>query len=170
MAGWTDGRMASAFFGSLMLLTGAVLFIVGIQERHDSRVLGARGVVVDAPVVDTAAAPQVRQVGGAFSAHYGQKVTFHFEDEHGRPRTTTMKVSTKAYTVGETVRLLYDAGAPKDVYLFDSCNGWFSCDRGWVASIAVGSLMWLVTAAIVLTELPRPTAMPPRRRTLARSI
>ena len=100
-----------------MLATGAVLFIVGFQQRHDSRALRARGVVADATVVDTAATPQVQQVGGVFSAHYGQKVTFHFKDEQGRPRSTTMRFSTKGYTVGETVRLLYDPGAPKDVYL-----------------------------------------------------
>lgn len=170
MAAWTDGRVPSAFVGSLAFAAGAVLFVVGFQQRHDSQTLRPGGVVAEATVVNTAATPQVHQVGGVFSTHYGQKVTFHFEDEQGRPRSTTMRFSTKGYTVGETVRLLYDPGAPKDVYLFDSCNGWFSCDRGWVASIAVGSLMWLVAAAVVLTELPRPRATPPRRKTPARSI
>jgi len=164
VVGSTDGRVASPFVAILMLGTGAVLFIVGFEQRHDSRALRARGVVVDATVVDTGASPQVQQVGGVFSTYYGQKVTFHFEGEQGRPRSTTMKFSTKGYTIGETVRLLYDPGAPKDVYLFDSCHGWSSCDRRWLASMAVGSLMWLVAAPVLLTELFRRRATLPRLR------
>ena len=109
-------------------------------------------------MVDTAVDPQVQQVGGVFSTRYGQRVTFDLEDLHGGRRSTTMRFSAKVYTVGDSVRVVYDPGAPEHVDVFDSCNGWFSCDRMSVVSMALGTLMCIFGAAVVLAELPWPRA------------
>jgi hypothetical protein len=158
--------MTPAFVGALMLATGAVLFTVGFQERHDARDLRARGLVADATVVDTAAAPRVQQVGGVFSAHYGQRVTFHFDDQQGRPRSTTMRFSSTGHSLGETVRLVYDPSAPGRVDLFESCNGWFSCDRPWVVSMALGTSICLIGFGLAISaHRPRGTPPTPARST-----
>lgn len=104
--------------------------------------------------------PQVQQVGGVFSTRYGQRVTFDFEDLHGGLRSTTMRFSAKVYTVGDSARVVYDPGAPEHVDVFDSCNGWFSCDRMSVVSMALGILMCVFGAAVVLAALPWPRTTP----------
>lgn len=169
MAGSIDSRVGSTIVGTLMLATGVVLFIGGFQDRHDARALRARGVVVDSTVVDTAAQPQVLQVGGVFSTHHVQRVTFQFQDLQGGRRSATMKFLAKAYTVGETVRLIYDPGIPEHVDVFHSCEGWFSCDRPSIVSMSMGSMMCLVAAAMLIAELPPGTGTSLRRWKSARS-
>jgi hypothetical protein len=71
--------------------------------------------VADATVVDTAVDPQIQQVGGLFSIRYGQRVTFDFEDLHGGRRSKTMTFWAKSYTLGDSVRVVYDPGAPEHV-------------------------------------------------------
>lgn len=55
------------------------------------------------------------QAGGVFTTRYVQRVRFDFEDLHRRPHSTTMRFSASVYTLGETVRLVYDPGAPENV-------------------------------------------------------
>jgi hypothetical protein len=164
----TEGRWASAVVGTLMLATGVGLLIGGFHERHDARGLRARGVVADATVMNTAAEVRVQQVGGVFSAHRVQRVTFDFVDVHDVPRSSTMKFFATDYEVGESVRLVYDSGAPEHIDVFHSCDGWLSCDRVPVLSMAMGFLMCLLAAAPVIAEFPRRRAAR-RRRRVARS-
>ena len=163
MADSTEGRWASAIVGTLMLATGVVQFIGGFYERHDARALRARGVVADATVVNTDAEARVQQVGGVVSAQRVQRVTFEFEDLQGVPRMPTMSFLATDYTVGETVRLVYDPGAPEHVDVFRSCDGWFPCDRVQVLSMVVGSLACLFAAALVIAEHSPPRAARLRR-------
>jgi hypothetical protein len=157
----THGYSGAAVVGTLALAIGAVLFIGGLRERRDARTLRAEGLVAEATVVDTAVDQQVQQVGGMFSTRYGQRVTFDFEDLHGGRHSTTMTFSTEVYSIGDSVRVAYDPGAPEHADVLDLCTGWFSCDQMSVVPMAIGTLVCVFGAALVLAELPWPRTTPP---------
>jgi hypothetical protein len=163
VAGSTDGRSTSAIFGIVMVASGVALFIGGFHERHHAQVLRGRGVVVDGTVAATASESQVQLVGGVFLPRSVQRVLFDFEDLQGRPHRTTMRFLATSYEVGQTVRLVYDPGALQQVDVFESCGGWFSCDRAPVASMAMGSLVCLFAAALVVAEFRGTRAAQLRR-------
>jgi len=148
----------------VLMLGGAIFFVVGVKALVDSQRFVARATATDAVVVDVAGVVKSVRRGSGDSAHYEDVTIFHpvvrfvtAREQEVRFRAREGSEDPSAYGVGDSIRVLYDPANPQDARLDTWTSRWgYSIYLVMIGLVLIGigtGIYWMLRSRSKLLDV-----------------